>query len=133
MSSTTAAGGGPQADFNNAARDSYIPLFSRPPPNYKEWRKRISLYHQKMVLPKRRGESILNIVGSLSGSAWRLLEDFDVSKAEKEDTFSDILKLLDKHFRYDDRVALPNDFDSCFQFIRKPGQTLLNLKGFGFL
>ena len=118
--------GGPQADFNNSARDSYIPLFSGAPTDYKEWRKRITLYHQKMVLSKRRGESILNIVGSLSGSAWRLLEDFDVSKAEQENAFTDILKLLDKHFQYDDRVALPNDFDSYFQFLRKPGQTLLN-------
>ena len=114
--------GGPQADFNNSARDSYIPLFSGAPTDYKEWRKRITLYHQKMVLSKRRGESI---VGSLSGSAWRLLEDFDVSKAE-QNAFTDILKLLDKHFQYDDRVALPNDFDSYFQLLRKPGQTLLN-------
>ncbi len=82
MSTTPTSGGGPQADFNNAARDSYIPLFSGAPSDYREWRKRISLYHQKMVLSKRRGESILNIVGSMSGSAWRLLEDFDVSKAE---------------------------------------------------
>ena len=119
-------GGGPQADFNNSARDSYIPLFSGAPSDYKEWRKRISLYHQKMVLAKRRGESILNIVGSMSGSAWRLLEDFDVSKAEQESAFNDILKLLDKHFQYDDRVALPTDFDSYFQLLRKPGQTLLN-------
>ena len=119
-------GGGPQADFNNSARDSYIPLFSGAPSDYKEWRKRTSLYHQKMVLAKRRGESILNIVGSMSGSAWRLLEDFDVSKAEQESTFNDILKLLDKHFQYDDRVALPNDFDSYFQLLRIPGQTLLN-------
>ena len=29
--------------------------------------KRISLYHQKMVLSKRNGESILNILGSLTG------------------------------------------------------------------
>ena len=49
-----------------------------------------------------------------------------MSKAEQEGTFNDILKLLDKHFQYDDRVALPNDFDSYFQLLRKPGQTLLN-------
>ena len=124
--STPSGNGGPQADLNNSARDSYIPLFSGAPADYKEYRKRITLYHQKMVLSKRRGESILNIVGSMSGSAWRLLEDFDVTKAEQENTFNDILKLLDKHFQYDDRVALPNDFDSYFQFLRKPGQTLLN-------
>ena len=79
-----------------------------------------------MVLSKRRGESILNIIGSLSGSAWRLVEDFDVSKAEQESSFNDILKILDKHFQYDDRVALPTDFDAYFQLLRKPGQTMLN-------
>ena len=123
---STPAGSGPQADINGAARDSYIPLFSGSPTDYKEWRKRISIYHQKMVLSKRRGESILNIIGSLSGSAWRLVEDFDVSKAEQESSFNDILKILDKHFQYDDRVALPTDFDAYFQLLRKPGQTMLN-------
>ena len=123
---STPAGSGPQADINGAARDSYIPLFSGSPTDFKEWRKRISIYHQKMVLSKRRGESILNIIGSLSGSAWRLVEDFDVSKAEQESSFNDTLKILDKHFQYDDRVALPTDFDAYFQLLRKPGQTMLN-------
>lgn len=123
---STPAGSGPQADINGAARDSYIPLFSGSPTDFKEWRKRISIYHQKMALSKRRGESILNIIGSLSGSAWRLVEDFDVSKAEQESSFNDILKILDKHFQYDDRVALPTDFDAYFQLLRKPGQTMLN-------
>ena len=69
--SATAAGG----DAASTGRDSFIPLFTGQPTDYKEWRKRISLYHQKMVLSKRAGESVLNIVGSLTGSAWRLVED----------------------------------------------------------
>ena len=63
-----------------------------------------------MVLAKRKGESILNIVGSLSGSAWRLVEDFDVSKAEEDNAFQDLMKLLDQHLEYDSRVQLPPRF-----------------------
>jgi hypothetical protein len=50
-----------------------------------------------MVLANRKGESILNIVGSLTGSARRLVEDFDVAKAEEDNAFQDLLKLLDQH------------------------------------
>ena len=88
--------------------------------------KRITLYHQKMVLGKRRGESILNIVGPLTGTAWRLVEDYDVSKAEDESSFADLLKLLNGHFQYDDRVQLPTDFDGYFGLSQKPNQTLLS-------
>ena len=76
-----------------------------------------------MVLGKRHGESILNIVGSLTGTAWRLVEDYDVSKAEDESSFAE---LLDGHFQYDDRIQLPTDFDGCFGLSRKPNQTLLS-------
>ena len=107
----SSAANGPLSDASNT-RDSFIPLFSGQPSEYREWRKRISLYHYKMKLSKRPGESVLNIVGSLTGSAWRLLEDFDIADAEKETAFQDILKILDKHFQYDDRVQLPSDFDS---------------------
>ena len=108
------------------ARDSFIPLFTGQPDDYREWRKRISLYHQKMVLSKRNGESILNILGSLTGAAWRLVEDFDIALAEKETAFQDILKILDKHFQYDERVQLPSDFDAYFGLSRRQGQTLLS-------
>ena len=66
MTSTSAA---PPGDAASTGRDSFIPLFTGQPTDYKEWRERISLYHQKMVLAKRSGESVLNIVGSLTGSA----------------------------------------------------------------
>ena len=79
-----------------------------------------------MVLGKRRGEAILNIIGSLTGTAWRLVEDFDVSKAEDESSFAELLKLLDDHFQYDDRVQLPADFDGYFGLSRKLNQTLLS-------
>ena len=78
-----------------------------------------------MVLAKRKGESILNIVGSLTGFAWRLVEDFDVAKAE-DNAFQDLLKLLDQHFEYDSRVQIPSDFDGYFGLSRRAGQTLLS-------
>ena len=87
MSSTSAGSSGPDVATQ---RDSWIPVFSGQPSDYKEWRKRTTLYHQKMVLGKRHGESILNIVGSLTGTAWRLVEDNDVSKAEDESSFADL-------------------------------------------
>ena len=124
MTATSASASG--GDASSTARDSFIPLFTGQPHDYKEWRKRITLYHQKMVLAKRSGESVLNIVGSLTGSAWRLVEDFDIALAEKDTAFSDILKLLDKHFQYDDRVQLPSDFDAYFGLSRRQGQTLLS-------
>ena len=125
VETTSSTSGGAPSDASNT-RDSFIPLFSGLPSEYKEWRKRISLYHYKMKLSKRPGESVLNIIGSLTGSAWRLLEDFDIADAEKETAFQDILKTLDKHFQYDDRVQLPADFDAYFGLSRKQGQTLLN-------
>ena len=114
------------APEGSSQRDSWIPTFTGQPSNYKEWKKRMQFYYHKMVLSKRRGEAILSIVGSLTGTAWRLVEDFDVSKAEEESAFDGLLKLLDGHFQYDDRVQLPVDFDNYFSLTRKPNQTLLS-------
>ena len=128
MASPSSGANGPGGVAGDAqtVRDSYIPLFSGQPSEYKEWRKRITLYYHRMKLGKRAGESVLSIVGSLSGAAWRLLEDFDIASAEKETAFQDILKTLDQHFQYDDRVQLPADFDSYFGLARRQGQTILN-------
>lgn len=80
----------------------------------------------KMKLQKREPEGIINVVGSMTGTAWRLLEYFDVSEAEKPGTLDKILKILDQAFEYDNRVTLPNDFDRYFAGLgRRPGQTIL--------
>ena len=79
-----------------------------------------------MLLTKRNGEAVLNIIGSLQGSAWRLVEDFNLDDCEKTTAFDSIIKLLDGHFEYDSRVQLPADFDGYFGLSRKPGQTLLS-------
>jgi len=114
-----------EASPSSLLRDSFIPTFTGQPEDYREWRRRITLYHHKMKLGKRGGESILNIVSSLTGAAWRLLEDFDVSTAEGENTFDDLMKKLDQHFQYDDRVRLPGDFDAYFGMSRKSGQSIM--------
>ena len=58
-------------------KDSFIPLFDGQLQSYQEWRKRISIHRLKMKIQKRSAESILNTIGSLQGTAWRLVEDYD--------------------------------------------------------
>ena len=108
-----------------STKDTYIPLFSGAPQDYKEWRKRINIYYKKMELTNRKAEAVLNLIGSLQGTAWKLVEDFNLDDAGKDSAWRDILKKLDAAFQYDARVQLPNDFDSYFNLQRSPGQTLL--------
>lgn len=118
---------GSQKDLESPSiKDNYIPLFDGTPGTYREWRKRILIYTRKMQLQKREGEAVLNLLGSLQGSAWRILEDYDLDKAEETGAMSKILDILDKSFRYDDKVELPADFSRYFEQLgRRPGQTLL--------
>ena len=110
-----------------STKDSFIPLFDGQPSSYQEWRKRISIYHLKMKMQKRQAESVLNLIGSLQGTAWKLVENFDLSKVEKDDAFDNVIKILDQAFQYDNRVRLPQDFDGYFTHLsRKPGDTLLS-------
>ena len=120
--SASTAGGGLDT---TTTRDSFIPIFSGLPADYREWRKRITIYHQKMVISKRPSESILNIIGSMQGVAWKLVEDFPLDKLEDAKTFDALLDILDKSFQYDARVQLPADFDFYFGMHRKVGQSLL--------
>ena len=106
--------------------DSYVPLFSNQPSDYREqYRKRLNLYRKKMTISKRAGESVLNILGSFSGVTWKLFEDFPIEDVDKGDSFGKILEKLDKNF--DDRVLLPNDFEEYFNLLqRRPQQSLLS-------
>ena len=107
-------------------RDSYVPIFSGQPSDYKEWRQRIHLYHRKMSITKRGNESVLNIVGSFTGLTWRLFQDWALEDLEKTDAFPKIIEVLDRNFAYDARVQLPTDFEGYFNLLqRPPGQTLL--------
>ena len=116
------------AQFDNTStKDSFIPLFDGQPSSYQEWRKRIKIYQMKMAIQKRQAEAVLNLIGSLQGTAWKIVESFDLSRADKDGAFEEILKLLDAGFQYDDRVQLPQDFENFFSSSgRRPGQTLLS-------
>eukprot|EP00913_Durusdinium_trenchii_P008565 g8044.t1 len=107
-------------------RDSYVPIFSGQPADYREWRARIHLYHRKLALTKRSAESVLNIVGSFTGVTWRLFQDWGHEELEKSDAFEEVIPTLDANFAYDTKVQLPTDFESYFNLLqRTPGQTLL--------
>ena len=107
-------------------KDSYIPLFSGAPSDYKEWRKRLTIYVMKMRMAKKEAEGLLSVIGSLTGTAWRLLENFPIEDIEKAGAFEKMLKILDKAFEYDKSVQLPTDFDKYFTGLhRHPGQSLL--------
>ena len=108
-----------------STRDSYIPVFDGTPANYKEWRKRIIIY-AKMELMNRKGECVLNLLGSLQGTAWKLVEDFDIEAASGATALKDILSLLDAAFQYDSKVEMPSDFAAYFEGQgRRSGQSLL--------
>ena len=116
---TTSSSATPSLDVTS----TYTPLFSGAPQDYKEWRKRINIYYKKMELTSRKAEAVLNLVGSLQGTAWRLVEDFNLDDAGKDNAWRDILKNLDAAFQYDSRVQLPNDFDSYFNLHTLPPMT----------
>ncbi len=78
-----------------------------------------------MELTNRKAKAVLNLIGSLQWTAWKLVEDFNLDDAGKDNAFRDLLKKLDSAFQYDSRVQLPNDFDNYFNLQRSHGQTLL--------
>lgn len=107
-------------------RDSFIPTFDGTTTGYREWRKRIVIYAKKMELSKRTQEAVLNLLGSLQGTAWRIVEDFDLNKVNDPEAFENILKQLDAAFQYDNKVEMPADFTAYFDSAgRRPGQSLL--------
>ena len=106
---------------NYSTRDSFIPLFDGSVTGYHEWQKRITIYYKKMSLSKRQGEAILNLLGSLTGTAWKLCEDFNINKANEPEALTHLLKILDGSFQYDSNVEMPADFSAYFENLaRKP-------------
>ena len=55
-------------------KDTYIPIFTNKPDDYKEWRQRILLYKRKSDLKKKQKEATINLMTSLSGIAWKQIE-----------------------------------------------------------
>ena len=90
-----------------STKDSYIPLFSGQPSDYKEWRKRLTIYVLKMRMSKREAEGLLNVIGSLSGTAWKLLESFPIEEIEKQGAFDKILKIWTRPLSMTRRSSSP--------------------------
>ena len=104
-------------------KDSYVPVFSNRPADYREWRQRINLYYKKMVLQKRPQEDTINLVTTLTGVAWKQIE-YDADKLCEDD--QGFAQILDKFF-YNNRVEQPRSFEKFFyQVSRRPGQTLMS-------
>lgn len=78
-----------------------------------------------MELTNRKVETVLNLIGSLQGTAWKLVEDFNLDDTSQGSAFKDLLKKLDATFQYDSCVHLPNGFDNSFNMSRPAGQALL--------
>ena len=45
-------------------------------------------------------EPVYNLLGSLTGTAWKVVEQLEDAQIEADDTFEKILKLLDQSFQY---------------------------------
>jgi hypothetical protein len=108
-------------------KDTYIPIFTNKPGDYKEWRQRILLYKRKSDLNKKQKEATINLMTSLSGIAWKQIEGIAEKAAEAEDGFMMILTELGKTFKYDDQVEMPRAFERFFFGLhRREGQTMIN-------
>lgn len=108
-------------------KDTYIPIFTNKPGDYKEWRQRILLYKRKSDLNKKQKDPTINLMTSLSGIAWKQIEGIAEKAAEAEDGFMMILTELDKTFKYDHQVEMPRAFERFFFGLhRREGQTMIN-------
>ena len=115
---------GPAVDV---IKDSYIPIFTNRPGDYREYRARIMPYKQKMDLQKRPKEATINLLTSLTDIAWRQVEHLATSAPEASDGFDQVLRVLDRTFKYDDRVEMPKAIDRFFyQLGRRNEQTLMS-------
>ena len=52
-------------------KDTYIPIFTNKPSDYKEWRQRNLLYKPKRDLNKKQKEATINLMTSLNGEVDR--------------------------------------------------------------
>ena len=80
-----------------------------------------------MKLQKRSVEAVLSLIGSLQGTAWKLVEIYDVTKIDEERSFDEVIAILHgQHhsrcsefilafwFSWDPRWVLPNPFLPCW-------------------
>ena len=111
-------------------KDTYIPIFNTSPGDYKEWRSRINLYRKKLDLQGKSKEAVINLLTSLSGVSWKQVEHNVETYIEDKDGFDKVLAVLDKAFKYDDRVEMPRALEKFFYTMgRRSDQTLIRADG----
>ena len=72
-------------------------------------------------------EAVINLLTSLTGAAWKLVERDAEKLIESETGVDDTIALLDRSFEYNDRVECPKAIDRFFyQLARRPEQTLMS-------
>ena len=81
------------------------------------------LYFKKMKLLKRTGEATINLLTSMTGTAWTRVEHLSEVAPEQENGFMTVVVELDKAFQYDDTYEMPKAID------RYSDQTLLQYCG----
>ena len=108
-------------------KDNYIPIFSNRPADYREYRARVLLYKSKMKLLKKPKEAVINLLTSLTGAAWKLVERQADQLIESDTGFDDVIAILDQSFKYNDQVECPKAIDKFFcQLTRRPEQTMMS-------
>lgn len=116
------------SNSSDTIKDNYIPGFSNKPADYREYRARVSLYKRKMERLKRPKEATINLLTSLTGTASKLVEHDSDKLIESSGTgFDEVIRLLDRSFKYDQRVECPRALDKFFyQLLRRSEQTLMS-------
>ena len=108
----------------------YVPEFSGRSSDYREYRKRLTLYEKKMALAGREKETAFNVLCTLKGRAWDACEDIPMDALEGTGSMKAILERLDKIFKFDAITELPGDFETFFVTLaRKKNATLQEYSG----
>ena len=127
MATTDGDGGGKGTGKgdNNSRADSYVPTFTGKQQDYREYRKRCTIYRKKMELAGRSKETAFNIITMLTGKAWDLVEDLDMERLAEDGGYDMIFERLDRGFKHEPLTELPDDFENFFvKLQRRPGETM---------
>ncbi|CAJ1379598.1 unnamed protein product, partial [Effrenium voratum] len=93
--------------------------------DYREYRKRCTIYRKKMELAGRSKETAFNIITMLTGKACDLVEDLDMERLAEDGGYDMIFERLDRGFKHEPLTELPDDFENFFvKLQRRPGETM---------
>ena len=113
-----------------SSKDPWAPTFSNRPQDYREWRARIHLYFKKMQLQKKPAEGIIKILTTTTGAAWKQVEPQADALSEDKEGFTKLIAILDRAFKYDDRVEQPRAFKKFFYSLSRRPDQILTLMSF---